>query len=232
MDKNNEFQSYLPNDPNCLPPSASYESQRTYRGRSRNDAGEYVPQVNCHAYACATYGTVGVRLVEESLEEESPSSHNGSCRHTRGGGWDDDPQSAGVAIRFSFAPGFRNSALGFRLVEVVENEEKLMSDDVNAWVAKAVLSIDKSLREFGEENLKKKGLHGAIDVEGMARDLIGLPPLEAGQRLEGLANLHGPGDRYSKAAYAVLTTLYSGYFDNDDDGWFSECRSACPSIDH
>ena len=117
MDKNNEFQSYLPNDPNCLPPSASYESQRTYRGRSRNDAGEYVPQVNCHAYACATYGTVGVRLVEESLEEESPSSHNGSCRHTRGGDWDDDPQSAGVAIRFSFAPGFRNSALGFRLVD-------------------------------------------------------------------------------------------------------------------
>ena len=120
MDKNSEFQSYLPNDPNCSPHSASYGSQRTYRGRSRNDSGECVPQVNRSAYVGATYGTVGVRLVEESLEEGPPSTHNGSYRAYRGGGWHCVQQYARVALYGGNPPDYRANALGFRLVEEEE----------------------------------------------------------------------------------------------------------------
>jgi len=151
---------------------------------------------------------------------------------TQGSCWCYHTSIARDSFNWDYTDGVTYNAIGIRLVEVLEEEEKLMSEEVNAWVAEAVRSIDKILHEFGEENFKNKGLHGAIDVEGMARDLIARQPLEAGQCLEGLANLRGPGDRYAKAAYAVLTTIFSDYVEDDDDEWFMECRSACPSIDH
>jgi formylglycine-generating enzyme required for sulfatase activity len=48
------------------------------------------------------------------VDVQGPAS--GSIRVIRGGGWNGGPPSARVAIRYNFAPGFRGSALGVRLL--------------------------------------------------------------------------------------------------------------------
>lgn len=44
-----------------------------------------------------------------------------SIRVDRGGGWNDGPQNARVASRFSHSPGDRDRVLGIRLVEVIDD---------------------------------------------------------------------------------------------------------------
>ena len=53
-----------------------------------------------------------------SKTEKTPKKR--SARVLRGGRWYCDPQSARVAIRGDGGPGFRNSFLGVRLVEVLD----------------------------------------------------------------------------------------------------------------
>ena len=62
-------------------------------------------------------GSLGVRLVDEVEEDQTPAS--GSDRVLRGGCWNSDPRFARVAYRNRVAPGSRNSRLGVRLVEEV-----------------------------------------------------------------------------------------------------------------
>ncbi len=68
---------------------------------------------------------IGVRLVEEVEEvkedvEEDLTPASGAIRVFRGGGWYFVPQSARVASRNDGTPGYRNSRLGVRLVEVTD----------------------------------------------------------------------------------------------------------------
>ena len=50
-----------------------------------------------------------------------------SVRVRRGGSWRYDPLSARVAIRYNNSPGNRYSDIGIRLVEVVEDQEPVLS---------------------------------------------------------------------------------------------------------
>jgi formylglycine-generating enzyme required for sulfatase activity len=62
-------------------------------------------------------GSIGVRLVEEVDEDQTPAS--GSIRVRRGSSWLARPRYARVAARYYGAPGLRGSLLGIRLVEDV-----------------------------------------------------------------------------------------------------------------
>ena len=65
----------------------------------------------------------GIRLVEVVDDPIPDPAASGSGRVIRGGSWSIVPQIARVALRFDDTPGYRDYALGFRLVEVVLEEE-------------------------------------------------------------------------------------------------------------
>jgi hypothetical protein len=63
---------------------------------------------------------LGVRLVEEVVEEADPPSESyQGDRVYRGGSWDYDIPDAGVTDRYDLSPGECLLDLGFRLVEEV-----------------------------------------------------------------------------------------------------------------